>query len=112
MPDSHPQLAVFNAANVVPRRAMKLNSDPELPLTSKFAEQVVGHKYFGELNVDEQTARGLAATADTLVEFSPRDLQLYEALAGDMLVSLGYPLATEAAISPEVKAVAERCRRW
>jgi hypothetical protein len=38
-------------------------------------------------------------------------VQLFEALAGDLLASLGYPL-TEPEIPPEVSAVAERCERW
>jgi hypothetical protein len=49
---------------------------------------------------------------DWRVDLSPRDLQLFEALAGDLLASLGYPLAA-AGGSREVDAVAERClRRW
>jgi len=44
-------------------------------------------------------------------DLAPRDVQLFEALAGDLLVSLGYPLA-EPEIPPEVSAVAERCERW
>jgi len=44
-------------------------------------------------------------------DLAPRDVQLFEALAGDLLASLGYPL-TEPEIPPEVSAVAERCERW
>jgi hypothetical protein len=69
MLDGHPLLAVTNEANVVPRRAMKSSAGPELPLTNHLVEQIVGYKYFAVLDVDEQTARGLAATADTLVAF-------------------------------------------
>src|SRR5262249_5798449 len=43
---------------------------------------------------------------------SPRDLQLFEALAGDVLTSFGYPLAADTPVPPEVTATAERCRRW
>jgi hypothetical protein len=44
-------------------------------------------------------------------DLAPRDVQLFQALAGEPLASLGYPL-TESEISPEVSAVAERCERW
>jgi sulfotransferase family protein len=69
MLDGHPLLMVTNEANVVPRRAMKSSAGPEFPLTNDLVEQIVGHKYFAVLDVDKQTARGLAATTDTLVAF-------------------------------------------
>jgi hypothetical protein len=40
-----------------------------------------------------------------------RDLELFEALAGDLLSELGYELGA-GATSPEVVAVSERCREW
>jgi hypothetical protein len=43
---------------------------------------------------------------------SPRDLQLFEALAGEELMSFGYPLVAETPVPSEVVAAAERCRRW
>jgi hypothetical protein len=49
---------------------------------------------------------------DWRVGLSPRDLELFETLAGDLLATLGYPLATENEVSPHVKAAAERCQRW
>ncbi len=49
---------------------------------------------------------------DWRVGLGPRDLQLFGVLAGDVLESLGYPLATDGAVSPDVMAVAERCRHW
>ena len=46
------------------------------------------------------------------VDFSPRDLELFEALAGDVLGALDYQRETSS-ISAHVAAVAERCRqRW
>jgi hypothetical protein len=45
--------------------------------------------------------------------FSERDLELFEALAGDLLDTLGYPRATGPPVSPSIGAVAARCRlRW
>jgi hypothetical protein len=43
---------------------------------------------------------------------SPRDLQLFEVLAGDLLASFGYALAADTPAPPEVTATAERCERW
>jgi hypothetical protein len=40
-----------------------------------------------------------------------RDLELFEALAGDLLSALGYERAVDT-VSDEVTAVAERCREW
>jgi hypothetical protein len=69
MLDNHPQLAVSNDTHVVPDSVREMSSNPELALTNGLVEQVVGHKYFGHLGIDEQTARRLAASADTFVEF-------------------------------------------
>lgn len=44
-------------------------------------------------------------------EFSERDLELFEALAGDLLSELGYERSVED-FSPETEALAERCREW
>lgn len=50
---------------------------------------------------------------DWRIGLCARDLQLFEALAGDVLASLGYALATGPAIPDEVAAVAGACiRRW
>jgi hypothetical protein len=61
-------------------------------------------------------ARWLPATGglrDWRVDLSPRDLELFEALAGDLLDTLGYPRATGPSVSASVAAVAEDCRlRW
>lgn len=40
-----------------------------------------------------------------------RDVELFEALAGDLLTSLGYERATRA-VSPAISRTAGRCRRW
>jgi hypothetical protein len=52
---------------------------------------------------------GLRDWRATLCE---RDLQLFEALAGDLLDALGYPRATGPGIAPAVNTVADRCRVW
>jgi hypothetical protein len=41
----------------------------------------------------------------------PRDLQVFEALAGDLLDELDYPRAV-GAIAVDIAAEAEQCRRW
>jgi hypothetical protein len=49
---------------------------------------------------------------DWRAQMSRRDLQLFEALAGDLLADLGYELATSG-IPPSVRGVARRCQdRW
>jgi hypothetical protein len=48
---------------------------------------------------------------DWRAEMRPRDLELFEAIAGDLLTRLGYERSFER-ISPEIAGVAERCRAW
>jgi hypothetical protein len=50
---------------------------------------------------------------DWRVDLSQRDLELFEALAGDLLVALGYSRVSGPSLSPSIAAVAARCRqRW
>jgi hypothetical protein len=42
--------------------------------------------------------------------FPIRHLKLFEALAGDQLSSLGYPLSSETEVTADIQALAERCR--
>ncbi len=42
---------------------------------------------------------------------APRDVELFEALAGDRLSDLGYERGATV-ISDEIAEVAERCRAW
>jgi hypothetical protein len=44
-------------------------------------------------------------------ELEDRNLELFEAIAGDLLSSLGYKREVDA-VSPQVSAVAERCESW
>jgi hypothetical protein len=53
-----------------------------------------------------------AGLRDWRGELSPRNQQLFEVLAGDVLTSLGYPLAVGTPAPPEVTATAERCEQW
>ena len=48
---------------------------------------------------------------DWRTQMPPRDAELFEALAGATLQELGYERASKH-ISPQVAAVAERCRSW
>ncbi|HET7087176.1 MAG TPA: sulfotransferase, partial [Anaerolineae bacterium] len=48
---------------------------------------------------------------DWRTQMRERDVELFEALAGDLLTALGYERGVTT-ISQEVIAVAERCRRW
>jgi hypothetical protein len=88
MLDSHPQLAVSNDTHVVPRTVMRSNPDPQLPLTDDLVEQVVRFERFDHFGVDPETARGLAATADTFVDF-------VRALLEEFARSRGKPYAGE-----------------
>lgn len=53
-----------------------------------------------------------AGLRDWRGELSARDQQLFEILAGDVLTSVGYPLAVGTPASPEVTATAARCEQW
>ncbi len=48
---------------------------------------------------------------DWRTQMKPNDVELFEALAGDLLSELGYPLVSER-ITPRACAVAQRCRTW
>ena len=48
---------------------------------------------------------------DWRTQMSPRDVELFEAIAGDVLEGLGYERASSS-VSPEIAAVADRCRTW
>lgn len=48
---------------------------------------------------------------DWRTQMAARDAELFEAIAGDLLGSLGYERRVPK-ISPEIAAVAERCRQW
>ncbi len=47
---------------------------------------------------------------DWRTQMDPRNVELFEALAGDLLVELGYARATDT-ISPEIARVADHCRQ-
>jgi hypothetical protein len=44
-------------------------------------------------------------------EMDARDVQLFEAIAGDLLAELGYPRRFET-VSPQIVGLAERCTAW
>lgn len=48
---------------------------------------------------------------DWQTQMAERDIALFETLAGDLLSTLGYTRTTQT-VSPDIAAVAERCRNW
>lgn len=48
---------------------------------------------------------------DWRTQMSPRDVELFEAIAGDLLSTLGYERRYDR-ITPDIAAVAERCQTW
>ena len=52
-----------------------------------------------------------AGLRDWRRDLAPRELELFEALAGDLLEELGYELAAPS-VSADVAAQAERARAW
>jgi hypothetical protein len=85
----------------------------DLPFDRAMVEYNEGKtRYRPGLSSKGQWLPPTAGLRDWRVGFSRRDLQLFELLAGDLLESLGYPLAGYGADSPDVVAVAKRCRRW
>jgi hypothetical protein len=86
----------------------------ELPFSSSMVEY-----HQGRMRDDPgltTKARWLPPTGglrDWRVDLSERDLELFEALAGDLLAALGYSRATGPSLSPSIEAVAARCReQW
>jgi sulfotransferase family protein len=47
---------------------------------------------------------------DWRTTLAPREAQLFEALAGDLLDTLGYPLAYGPSLPPEIRNIAARCK--
>lgn len=71
----------------------RTRSDPALPSKKRWLPPTVGLR-------DWRTA------------LTPRDLQLFETISGDLLSSLGYERATNGDVAADVRAVADRCERW
>ena len=81
-----------------------------------FAEQMVTY-YEGRTEVKpgrSAKASWIAPTSglrDWRTQMSDRDIELFEAIAGDVLTSLGYERRAERP-SPEIVEIADRCRAW
>jgi hypothetical protein len=84
----------------------------ELPTSTQMLESHLGRT---------RLTRGLDSKAawlpptpglrDWRTQMSNRDIELFEALAGDLLAELGYERTVER-FSPEIAAVASYCERW
>jgi len=83
-----------------------------LPYEQRMAEFHVGKTRDGSQRSAKSAwlgpTRGLR---DWRTQMSARDAELFEAIAGDLLSALGYERSTESA-SPQIAAVARRCRAW
>ena len=81
-----------------------------------FAEQMVTY-YEGKIEVRpgrSAKASWIAPTSglrDWRTQMSTRDVELFEAIAGDVLTTLGYERTTERP-SPAILEIADRCRDW
>jgi hypothetical protein len=84
----------------------------DLPFDTAMVEYHRGKtRHDPALTSKEQWLPPTRGLRDWRAALSPRDLQLFEALAGDALASSGYELAVDIR-SRSVTATAERCRRW
>ena len=95
-----------------------LTRDPELELRCVSAFLYL--PYAAEMTGQDRAGRGpggptmmppTAGLCDWRRQMRPDDVALFEALAGDQLEALGYPLA-RVQLSPEVARRADRCRAW
>jgi hypothetical protein len=63
------------------------------------------------LDAKQAWLRPTRGLRDWRTQMPRRDVELFDAIAGDTLERVGYPSARDA-VRPEVAAVAERCRAW
>jgi hypothetical protein len=83
-----------------------------LPYAPEMAAYHVGKtRYKPGLSAKKAWLPPTAGLRKWQTQLSERDLELYEALAGDLLCELGYERSFEAA-SSETTALAEKCREW
>ncbi len=81
-----------------------------------FAEQMVTY-YEGKTDTKPGRSAKASWIAPTIglrdwrTQMSSRDVELFEAIAGDVLTTFGYDRATEQP-SPEIARIADRCRAW
>ncbi len=78
-------------------------------------EMVVYHKgrtrYDPKLSAKKQWLPPTPGLRDWQEQMLARDVELFEALAGDLLTTLGYNRSVPT-ISPRIAPVAERCQQW
>jgi hypothetical protein len=85
----------------------------ELPFSSSMLEYHEGRMRDDPgLKTKDRWLPPTGGLRDWRVELSQRDLELFEALAGDQLADLGYERATAPSDSPDIGAVAARCQLW
>jgi hypothetical protein len=83
-----------------------------LPYAPEMAAYHVGKtRYKPELSAKKAWLPPTAGLRKWQTQLPERDLELFEALAGDLLCELGYQRSFEAA-SSETTELAERCRGW
>ena len=83
----------------------------ELPFAPEMLTYHVGKaRYEPGLSAKKTRLPPTPGLRDWRTQMGKRDLELFEAIAGDLLSALGYERGV-ATISPEIASVAGRCRR-
>ncbi len=84
----------------------------ELPFAPEMAAYYEGKtRYNPKLSAKKQWLPPTPGLRDWRGQMAERNLELFEALAGDLLSTLGYERGVST-ISSEISTVAERCRQW
>ena len=91
------------------RRITEFLELPYAPAMLKFHEAKIRHK--PGLSAKSAWLPPTPGLRDWRRDMAPRDVELFEALAGDLLTDLGYERGAPG-IKPEIADLAERCRTW
>jgi hypothetical protein len=96
-----------------PEAVLRSTSFIAVPFSSEMLEYHEGRtRHDAGLSSKDRWLPPTPGLRDWRVELGSRDLELFEALAGDLLSALGYQQAVTS-ISPGIAAVAEQCEeRW
>jgi hypothetical protein len=90
----------------------RLVSFLDLPFASEMLAYHVGkQRHHPGLSAKKAWLPPTTGLRDWRTQMEAGDVELFEAIAGDLLSALGYERTLET-ISPKIAAVAERCRRW
>ena len=108
MVDAHPVIAITPETNWIARALAASHCDGDVPVTGDLVERVTTHRRFGDLGIDEVTARRLAGKADTFAAFVSAIFDLYgqkqdKELVGDKTPGYVRSIPTLNGLFPEAR---------